>query len=285
MSLRAGFLGLAAIVIAVGCGGSVETTNDPGASGSGGAAGAGGSSGKGGTGGVVIDAGPDVKPDAPFKCGKTSEHFTMNASLYDGRTFGCGFGKDTGSVQLKGRIESTTADSFTLDSCPPDMDCMPMYSTISIPGSYPLLLGGGFVTLYLEVDQPWGCAQRMLLMSLPIWGGEPNPNGGGTSMIFAGADGTYETFPDSPFQINPIGLGCYPGAGSCGGEPTDDYVLRFVHPSDATEVTVAMGEMQSWMWSNEQPGYWAVHNLRSYSSGACDDYWNWAYRITMQGIK
>jgi hypothetical protein len=240
----------------------------------------------GGSGGPIVDGGKDVGPDVTAQCGKTHDRFDMQVSLYDGRTFGCGVGKDTGVVQLKGQITASAGDSFTLDSCPPNADCMPMFSTITLPGSDVLFLPvGGYVTLSLRVDQPWGCSQQFLIMNLPIWGGVPNPYGGGETMIFAAADGVHESLPEAPFLVEAIGLGCSPGAPSCGGDPTDDYMLHFFRKDDPTGVTVPMGMLASWMWSGPEPGYWAVTNLRSYASGACDDYWNWGYRLRMQGIK
>ena len=238
----------------------------------------------GGAGGaVVVDAGVDA--DGGYSCGRTNERFEMLVEHFDGRVFGCNAGKDKGNVQLEGQIVQVTGDGFMLDSCPPNADCIPMLSRFSMPGSYPFLPMGSYVTVYFEVQQPWGCYQRILINSLPVWGGEPNPNGGGKDMIFAAADGTIETFPASPFSIDKFGLNCMPGEPSCGGITPDDYVLKFTELATGNHVEVPMGETASWTWTSQQPGYWGVQNLRSYESGYCDDSWNWAYRITMQGIK
>jgi hypothetical protein len=301
----------AAIALGTACGGTVETSGGPGTSGSGGttpaAGGAGGSdAGVGGYGGpsmggwagnagtspggspgwggsagtTPVDGGPDVQPS----CGRTHEAFQVAVYSWEGKTYGCGFGSDTGTLKLQGSISGGDEDTFVLDSCPPNADCMPMLSKIYLPGSYAWIPPGTFVTLQLDVQQPWGCLQRMLIMNLPVWGGEPNPNGGEASMLFAAADGTYETFPESPFGIAAQPLGCYPGAPGCGGETPDDYMLLFFEMnSQDNMVTVPMGNGASWWLSNGS--LWYVQNLRSYASGACDDYWNWSYRITMQGIK
>ena len=39
---------------------------------------------------------------------------------------------------------------------------------------------------------------------------------------------------------------------------------------------VYMGETVPWTTSGTT---FTVHNLRSYDTGQCDDYWNWAYTI------
>jgi hypothetical protein len=227
-----------------------------------------------------VDAGPDV----PLTCGRTHETFEMSVSTWQGLTYGCGSGTSTGVVELQGQIAQGDMETFVLDSCPPNADCAPMLSKIHLPKSYAWIPIGAFVTVQLEVEQPWGCAQRILIRNLPVWGGVPNPNGAEATMIFAGADGTLKTFPESPFSIAAWPLGCYPGAPSCGGEAPDDYALRFNEDqSPGNAVTVAMGSATPWFLSNGS--YWYVQNLRSYSTGACDDYWNWSYRITMQGIK
>ena len=44
---------------------------------------------------------------------------------------------------------------------------------------------------------------------------------------------------------------------------------------------VTMGQTSSFLLQGRRV---TAHNLRSYSSGACDDYWNWAYWVAAQAI-
>jgi hypothetical protein len=76
-------------------------------------------------------------------------------------------------------------------------------------------------------------------------------------------------------------LGCVKDAGvSCGPplDAIDSYVFRF-SASGGTTLTVPMGQTLPWTVNGQNL---LVRNHRSYESGFCDDYWNWAYTIAAQ---
>jgi hypothetical protein len=276
-----------------GSGGSMSTGGSGGGSGSGGYGGSvvGGGGGVGGSGGVLLDAGADAivdaepHPDVDVPCGRTYDSFSMRAALYDGRSFDCSGGTDKGPVDLKGQVVESTGNSLTIDSCPPNADCMPMRSTFTFdaPDLYLWIPVGAFVSVALDVEMPWGCEQRVLISSLPSWGGVPNPVWS-PSTLFAASDGVAEPLPGAPFAMEKIGLGCIndPGGG-CGGDPPDDYALRFHStqvPGDPGTV-VGMGQVGYWTFTSPAvPESYAIKNLRSYSTGYCDDYWNWSWWVT-----
>jgi hypothetical protein len=276
-----------------GTGGSAGSGPDAGPVGSGGVAGGSAgaaSAGTAGTGGEK-DAAPEAigpveaGPDAFVACGKTHDRFELIATTYDGQTYTCG-GQPTatGLRKLVGEVMKSATNAFTLDSCPPSADCVPMSSqfTFSAPGLAAKIPLGAFVEVQIEVQHPWGCEQRLMVRNLPIWDGLTNPVATGRRLYLAASDGSPHAFDDAPFAIEKRALGCAPDAGPSCGETADDYALRF-HPADHPEqpgVLVPMGS--TWTWqpnlSGEMPA-WSIRNLRSYVSGMCDDYWNWAWWV------
>ncbi len=262
-----------------GSGGSGGATG--GSAGVGGMAGSGGVAGTGGSGGAMPDAGP------PVSCGRTHDSFSMRAQLYDGRTFSCSGGTDFGFAQLQGQVVEMNGNALTIDSCPPNADCIQMRSTFTFdaPGLYLWIPTGAFVDVSLQVDQPWGCEQRILIADLPSWGGLPNPVPTGATVHLAAADGIADTLPGAPFTIQKLPLGCVNDpSGGCGGDPPDDYALHFASTTTPGDpgITVGMGQYATWSVPSASGvnEYWAVRNLRSYSSGYCDDYFNWSWWLT-----
>ena len=119
-----------------------------------------------------------------------------------------------------------------------------------------------------------GCGQRIEIKNLPTWDGAPNPTMPGDLIWFLGVESEIQAFDDTPFYNSPEPLGCFSG-----GPPTcglhDDYQWRFQvagNPADPG-VAVLMGDSAYW-GANLSTGfeYVSVHNLRSLSSGACDEY-------------
>ena len=138
---------------------------------------------------------------------------------------------------------------------------------------------GTFVKVDYEVKHPWGCEQRIVVKNVPSWAGSPNPISPDPVVWLAANDGLVAPLASAGFKVEKKALGC-PGNGqSCGGDPADSYLLLF--DAGSGPKSVAMGHSTSFM--HHAAGYdeqWTVRNLRSYVSGACDDYWNWAWVVT-----
>lgn len=123
----------------------------------------------------------------------------------------------------------------------------------------------------------------------PTDGGGPRPDSGsevpvrpaGPRLYLALGDGSTEVLYDG-VAINRIRTGCgIPGGGpSCGPIVPDLYQLQFAHAQRVGGPEVPMGASSEWVIPiNGGTQNLRVRNLRSFETGACDDYWNWAWWI------
>lgn len=210
-------------------------------------------------------------------CYETHDSFDMRLAGPDGSSWGCGVaGSTQGEFVFQAAIVESNGNDYTLDACPPNADCMPsLYKlSISAPGLYSYIPVGAYVQVSVHVYQPWGCEHALQVKNLPSWGGLPNPYYADDRVWFIGADGSATTFGDTPFTIGREGLGCYPNQPGCGQTP-DDYRLVFDGGDQA--LVLGMGEAGTLTLPTPFWQYFEVHNLRSFETGMCDDYWNWAY--------
>jgi len=299
-------LGIAGFFVA--CGGSVvesgQNGDTGGSAGVGGSAGSGGSgkggaahggSGPGGSAGMVGPGGsspaggsagspPDAGPDAQPVCYQTDDEFRLDVALYDGTSFGCPGNVTNGVFEIDGQVLSSDSSSLLLDSCPPNADCMPMASKFNFnaPGLLLSVPQGAFVKIRLMVAHPWGCTQQIEITSLAEWGGVKNPMGPQKLIYLSAADGVAETVPGSDILVHKQPLGCINNGPDCGGGPADMYTLYFGAIWQSSLGTpVAMGNTAYWPFKGPDADQMLfVRNLRSYSTGMCDDYFNWAWFVT-----
>jgi hypothetical protein len=206
----------------------------------------------------------------------------MQLDTYLGEVWGCdgGPGSAVGEQEMQAAVLESAPDLLVLDSCPPNAWCEPELNFLSLnaPGLTAAIPPGTFVELFVQVEMPWGCIHRIVIRNLPEWGGEPNPNFPGQRLWLVASDGFPDSPPATPFDVDKVPLGCYPGEPSC-GMPKDDFVFTFRSQLDPTStLELAMGETRDWQLNGPNgPILWTVRNLRSFESGYCDDYWNWAY--------
>jgi hypothetical protein len=237
-----------------------------GGSGAGGAGGQGNGNPQGGSGGVAC--GP--RPQDTFDM--------LLATPFDG-SFGCSlfFESETGTYQLQGRVVESTPDGVVVDTCPPNADCEASLNRLSY-GALELVNpvpAEAFVEVTVRVDIPMGCSHELMVRNLPSWGGEDNPVYRGDVVWLAGADGIPQAPPGAPFNVTAIPTGCYPN------EWEDDHVLQLDTPLSSESRVLAMGQESVWVWdSGVDATYQTVRNLRSFETGAVDDYWNWGYWMT-----
>jgi hypothetical protein len=212
-------------------------------------------------------------------CGRTYDAFELLVENPDGSLLGCGVaGGSQGTIDVSGAIVDNSDGVFIIDSCPPGFDCIPQLTKIqaSAVDFFPYLWAGLFVRVQVVVDQPWGCEQRIVVRNLPIWAGQPNPYEAQERLFFAAADGVASSLPDSPVLVEAVPLGC------AGAPYADDYLLRFTNVANpAQRLELLMGQEDYVPAENH---YWWGRNLRSFETGADDDYWNWAYWLTTMDL-
>jgi len=216
---------------------------------------------------------------------QTHEQFVMKASLHNGQQIGCWVGTTNGVLELRGRVESSSGTSFVVDSCPPNADCGPMLSTFSFdaPNLYAYIPVEALVTVRVQVDQPWGCTQQIEVTNLANWNGAENPYSSSNDTIYLSAsDGIAQPVAGSKLAVYKSALGCVNDPPpSCGGDPPDLYALYFASLYQSSPGTPVYMGQQGYFEIPDGNGlqYLQAQNLRSYSSGACDAYWDWSFWV------
>jgi hypothetical protein len=180
-----------------------------------------------------------------------------------------------GAMSLKtiGQVVKTTKNTFVLDTCPPNADCMASFMTVSVAakGLELWVPMNAFVEVEHVLQGAWGfCTSRSSVRNVPSWGGMKNTVSGSTQVYFAGTEGQLQ-HSGAPFAVKSVPLGC--GGGPSCGQPADDYALSFNVGPGAPGKLVKMGTQTTLM----TPMPMTVRNLRSFVSGMCDDYWDWAW--------
>jgi hypothetical protein len=202
--------------------------------------------------------------------------------------YGCGYPNgSTGTQTITGTSlgwmnTGTTISSIALDTCPPNADCIASVYVVRLGmggNDRVTVPAGALLRVDFDVVQgPSGCKQRILGTRVDEWAGIKNPIGNLPLVLFAASDGTWETIPGvAPFASAPYALGCEAEMDAPCGLPADAYGLT-VHPTGGVGVDVGMGETVSHPLFGGAPGdSYRIHNLRSYSTGSCEDDAHWAW--------
>jgi hypothetical protein len=258
--------------------------------------------------GDIADAATDGSADEARSdgghCGRTHLGATITVHAPDGDTLSCSTASADGGFLIRpprtwvGRVTGSDAHSISVSVCAPgagnddagaadadgsdagavDAACAPGVLRIDAvaPGldltRFPL----GWVRVKATASFFWTCQQALEITTAdPIDGSTPsNPAG---QLLLAVVDGNGIAFDDSPYEVVHVQLGCAPGRTCNAGLTADDYAFEFSRPGDtAAPARVYMGETVTWKTSAAD---FTVQNLRSFETGNCDDYWNWAYTI------
>ncbi len=238
-------------------------------------------------------------------CGRTHLGATVTVHAPDGNTLSCsaafpdgGFvsppprtwlgrvtGSDTHSISVSvcplgaGNDDAGAANANGSDAGAVDAGCVP--SVLQIDAVAPGLDLTRFPLVWVRVKAAMSffrtCQQALEITTAdPIDGSTPSGPAG--QLLLAVVDGNGIAFDDSPYKVVHVRLGCTPGP-TCNGSAldADDYAFEFSRPGDtAAPAHVYMGETVTWKTAAAD---FTVQNLRSFQTGNCDDYWNWAYTI------
>jgi hypothetical protein len=180
-------------------------------------------------------------------------------------------------LTIKGVVIDNDNGTIVFNQCSPATDCGVIAGRLGVdaPGFFTSIPIGTFIQVRFELEPAWlGCIHRVSVTNLPSWDGYTNPTATDQRIWLAGSEGYQDAMPDAPFSIQALPLGCEYAYEGCAVH--EDYQWHFTSPTDPEGVVVPMGSSVGW---SSGPGY-LVRNLRSFSSGYCDDYWNWAYWIT-----
>jgi hypothetical protein len=178
--------------------------------------------------------------------------------------------------------------SFGVNSCPPNVgaDCpIVSYTTFVVVApdldlrEIPLL--HALVSVRYSVTHFWACQSSIEVTSLTTWAGLTDDRFPDGTLLLAAVDGG-GPFADSPYQVDRFPLGCVADAGTgCGGiSAPDDYFFVFSTKAfPEWKARVNMGETDAFNIQGSGKFALDARNLRSYETGFCDDYWNYAYYL------
>lgn len=185
------------------------------------------------------------------------------------------------TFDMAGPIVAVDAASFSIEGCPDGSACLRSEIdrfTVEAPGLdlTQSIKVGALAHVSFDRHCPWGCVTNITVKSLADFQGATNPYPAASGIYLAANDGG-GTPSDVPYDIQQMQQSC-PNPfqeGGCGGTlPTGLYLLRFTSPSTQAPLDVPMGKTR---WLKVGRGWLQVRNLRSYNTGWCDDYWEWAH--------
>jgi hypothetical protein len=177
------------------------------------------------------------------------------------------------SIDKRGTIGAVGAGSFDLkESADGGLDggLGTSHWTIKISGLRPSLplYRGMAVRVQYQVSFFWVCHDALRITAAD------------TSELLLEAVDAAEPIDDAPYyaDLNPLDCDVGPGTGCNGVNPPADYsyVFSSTEPG-APKVEVFMGEAGNLLLGSKT---YTAYNLRSYDTGYCDDYWNFAYFIS-----
>jgi len=253
-----------------------------------GGAGAGGAGGTGGAGGS--DGGPSCRYLTVNPYGPASA-FTFSVTLPDGSTQSCSmkFTTDGGSIvrywpapitnQISGRVTAVSDTELSVDTCEAGTGCSSnvYHFAVATPGLTLTVPIGRLVSVWWWLyNGGWSCGQMLVISD--------STSGTVARVWLAGSDSVVNQAFPAPFSVARQELFCNPSpsmAQGCGGNdvPPDDYAFQFTPQSANPPLVLATGETGTLDLTvgSGVLQHLTVHNLRSYQTLACDDYWNWAW--------
>lgn len=183
-------------------------------------------------------------------------------------------------------VDDATGATVRIDFCSPAADCVPMIGTLRVRaagfnlGATPVgLRRGQYVQIRSRATWSWGCTMQVEVTNAPTWDGMPNPVRHDSALLAAAASGEGTTLPGAPFELTRRSIGCVMAGSNCGGGAPELFALSAqghcnTCETDPPPVTIYQGRAE--MISINANAY-AVWNHRSFNTGACDDYWNYAW--------
>jgi hypothetical protein len=218
---------------------------------------------------------------------ETLPRFSFTVSLPDGSSQSCASLSPVSTSPLGGEISGEVTDvsgtAFSLDTCPAGTGCSAAVyrfaiDTPELPLALPL---NRQITVTWQLVFAMGCAQGLV-----VHDGSPADVAAGVSpgIWLAGADSNLEPPSNVPFSVARQELYCNPNPGvahpcGAGSPPPDDYVLVFTPSSGEPSLSLDMGSTGT-LALTTAPGFLqhlTIHNLRSFQTDRCDDYWNWGW--------
>jgi hypothetical protein len=183
---------------------------------------------------------------------------------------------------IDGRIVATSPSTFEIDTCPSGADCIARITfTVDAPGLdvSSTLAVGALAHVHYKKECIYGCVSDIAVTALASWGGyayaAPAPTG-----LYLAADDGGGSVSEMPYAIGRTLLDCpvvkpMP-CGANAGLYTLEFDLLDASGGVVSWVIVPMGEERR---ADYGGGTLRIRNLRSFETGQCDNYTNWAHWV------
>lgn len=183
-------------------------------------------------------------------------------------------------------IDDAMGSTLRLDFCSPAADCVQQIGilrvaapTFSFGGPTRPLQRGQYVRIRSRAWWSWGCTMQVEVSNAPTWDGDTNRVRRDGALLAAAASGEGRTLPEAPFELTRMSIGCVMPGTDCGGGRPELFALTAQgHCNncvrDPDPVTIRQGRSEIVTVNEFQ---FLVRNHRSFNTGACDDYWNYAW--------
>ncbi|XXX82349.1 hypothetical protein WMF30_26695 [Sorangium sp. So ce134] len=228
---------------------------------------AGGSGGGGGNGGDGADC------PLPAQDSLTWSLTTLEGDTLPPAEPADGAGEPPVELSIQGRIVSSSVGAITLDVCPPDADCVPSLTTLTLAArGLPDVLVPEGVLVELRFQSQHGTngytdftAMHFTLENLPEWGGLSNPVAADDRIWLAAHDRFVTGGPNAltaafdPFLVERLDV-CF---STHAGNPV--YAMQLSMPGSApSSVTLGAGEDAAIHVTGAHGGDYVFRNLRSF---------------------
>lgn len=245
---------------------------------------------------VPVSQDVPVTPDVPMSCGFAgAESVAIAFTGPDNARWDCAAPRGTPgqtptvvtrSAAVLAVTDDATGSTLRLDFCSPAADCTPRVGTLrvsapgfSFAGGTRPIQRGQLVQIRARASWTWGCTMQVEVSNAPMWDGMQNPVRADSALLAAAANGEGNTLPNAPFELTRQAIGCRMSGTDCGGGPPELFALVAQgHCNnclrDPDPVTIRQGRAEL-VEVNELR--YLVRNHRSFNTGFCDDYWNYAW--------
>lgn len=243
--------------------------------------------------------GPDVQPDVPTTCSfEGASNVRISYVGPNSTPLDCSGPRPTpggGSNEIITRtaaIVSVADDAegthLALDFCSPAADCVPMLGTLTInapeftlANANPAPRPGQFVRIRSRASWSWACTMEVEIANAPSWDGVMNPMRNDDAILAAAAYGVPSSLEQPLFGVERTSIGCATGGPNCGGGAPELFALSFQGTCrtcirNPDPVLVRQGQSSTMQIDSNT---YLVRNHRSFNTGACDDYWNYAWTM------
>lgn len=242
---------------------------------------------------------PDAAADAPPNCtAATPAGVRIALRSPDGAAWDCSAPRPTGmpapvqhffNASVVSAADDDAGSHLVLELCSPATDCAGRRARLDVRAPNFLLASGPnalrpgqYLSVRVQTQTFFTCTTQLEVSNLPRWDGIANPVRSDSSLLAAAADGEASALGTAPFGVSAAHVGCVTASmPNCGGGPPEQLALAFQGSCRTClrapdPVLVRQGQRALFHIDGLEL---EAQNLRSFNTGNCDDYWNFAWTV------